>query len=125
MITSPYFTLAILMMACITFAVRYAFFARSINLKLYPQFKRLLVFTAPCILTAMVIPIMFQDGLANNLNDSLNNDLSLTNINALLNSSYFWAGLLAIGLSLMIRQTLLVIVLSMAGFYALRYFGLG
>ena len=120
MITPTYFTLAIVMMACITFAVRYAFFAKSINLKLYPQLKRLLVFTAPCILTAMVIPIMFQDGLAN----SLNSDLSLSNMNALLSSSYFWAGILAIGLSLMIRQTLLVIILSMAGFYTLRYFGL-
>lgn len=112
MITSAYFTLAIVMMACITFAVRYAFFTASINVRLHPQVKRLLAFTAPCILTAMTMPIMFQEGLNN------------ASFSGLLHSSYFWAGLLAIGLSLLIRQTLLVIVLSMAGFYALRYFGL-
>ena len=112
MITSSYFTVAIVLMACITFTVRYLFFTQSFQIRLHPRIERLLVFTAPCILTAMAVPIVFQDGL------------SKSGEMALLSSSYFWAGLLAIGLSLLIRQTLLVILLSMLGFYAMRYFGL-
>lgn len=113
MINSSGFTLAIIMMACITFAVRYAFFTTSFEIKLPSLVKRLLVFTAPCILTAMLIPIVFKAAL---------NDPSTTQ--HLINSSYFWSGLLAIGLSFMLRQTLIVIILSMLGFYTLRYFGL-
>lgn len=112
MITSSYFTAAIIVMAVITFTARYFFFTTSFQIRLHPRVEELLAFTAPCILIALVVPIVFQAGLAGSGGIEL------------LNSSYFWAGLLAIGWSLVIRQTLLVIILSMAGFYAMRYFGL-
>ena len=113
MITPAYFTAAIIVMAVITFISRYFFFTTAFQIRIHPRIEALFVFTAPCILIALVVPIVFQAGLAQ------------SGETGLLGSSYFWAGLLAVGLSLMIRQTLLVIILSMAGFYALRYVGLG
>ncbi|MEN6670356.1 AzlD domain-containing protein [Psychrobacter sp. B38] len=112
MITASYFTAAIVVMAVITFISRYFFFTTSFQIRIPPRIEALFVFTAPCILIALVVPIVFQAGLAES------GEIGL------LSSSYFWAGLLAIGLSVVIRQTLLVIILSMAGFYALRSFGL-
>ncbi len=109
MIQQQHFTLAIIMMAVITFSVRYAFFSGMIKIKLTPTIKNILTFTAPCVLTAMIIPIMFQEGL--------NSQFS-----AILHSSYFWAGIFSIVASLFIRQTLLVVILSMLVFYGLRNF---
>lgn len=110
MIQPAYFTLAILMMAVITFTVRYLFFSNSIEIKINDKIKTILSFTAPCILTAMLVPIAFKDVVA--LNTSM----------ALLSSSYFWASLCAVVLSLLLRNTLLVIVLSLLIFYGLNYF---
>ena len=112
MITPAYFTAAIVVMAVIKFISREFFFTTTFQIRIPPRVEALFVFTAPCILIALVVPIVFQAGLAE------------SGESGLLGSSYFWAGLLAVGLSVMVRQTLLVIVLSMAGFYALRYFGL-
>ncbi len=92
-------------MACITFAVRYAFFMRTAPIRLNRHARQFLLFTAPCILTAMWTPIVFNDAL-----------LTATLINP-----YLLAGLFAVGASLLIRQTLWVVVLSMVVFYGLRY----
>ncbi|PIE46193.1 MAG: branched-chain amino acid ABC transporter [Gammaproteobacteria bacterium] len=57
-------TLWIILMACITFAVRYAFFMRSVPIKLNRHARQFLIFTAPCILTAMWAPIVFAETIA-------------------------------------------------------------
>lgn len=119
MINPSDFTVAIIAMAVITFSVRYVFFINTVTFKLHPQLKNLLIFTAPCILTTMFIPIMFQDmfhGLKHTDADVIQMFASL------LNSSYFWACCITILLSLYIRQTLLVIILGMLAFYVLRLF---
>ncbi len=122
MIQQQHFTLAIMMMAIITFSVRYAFFSGMIKIKLTPTIKNILTFTAPCVLTAMIMPIMFQDILPTPQTDPdiLVQDCFLEF--DLLHSSYFWAGIFSIIASLFIRQTLLVVVLSMLVFYGLRNF---
>lgn len=114
MISQNLFTFAIIVMAVITFLVRYVFFTQVFNIKLTPPIQNLLIFTAPCVLTAMFIPIMFQDGF----------DLQLESFifSRLLTSSYFWASIFALISSLFIRQTLVVIILSMGMFYTLRLF---
>ncbi len=94
----------ILLMAGITFAVRYAFFARSLPIKLNRHARQFLMFTAPCVLTAMWTPIVFVD--------------SLQQSNLL--NPYLLAGLFAVVASLLIRHTLVVIGLSMLVFYLLR-----
>lgn len=113
MISPSYFTLAIFLMAVITFSVRYVFFMNVVDVKLHPYFKQILVFTAPCVLTAMFVPIMFQDLLS---------QTSSFSVLQLLTSSYFWASVAAIVLSVILRNTLAVILISMAIFYGLRLF---
>lgn len=98
-------TLWIVLMAVITFGVRYAFFARSLPIKLNRHAKQFLAFTGPCILTAMWTPIVFNE--------------AITSVDLL--NPYLLAGVFCVVASLLIRQTLLVIVLSMAVFYGLRY----
>lgn len=130
MINPQHFTYAILMMALITFSVRYAFFTSMVDIKLTPAIKNILTFTAPCVLTAMLVPIMFQDMLTMSTHGtsttSINTTATSTTIfqmgQSLMTSSYFWASMFALLASFFIRQTLLVIILSMLVFYALRLF---
>ncbi|PIE45207.1 MAG: hypothetical protein CSA45_04020 [Gammaproteobacteria bacterium] len=91
-------------MAVITFAVRYAFFARSLPIKLNRHAQQFLLFTGPCILTAMWTPIVFNEAIEH---------VDLLN-------PYLLGGLFTVVASLLIRQTLLVIILSMGFFYLLR-----
>ncbi len=92
-------------MACITFSVRYAFFMRSLPIKLNRHARQFLIFTAPCILTAMWTPIVFAESFRT----------------VILVNPYLLAGLFTVVASLLIRNTLLVIVLSMLCFYGLRW----
>ncbi len=94
-----------MLMACITFAVRYAFFMRSVPIKLNRHARQFLIFTAPCMLTAMWAPIVFGE--------------AVTHVNLL--NPYLLAGLFSVGASLLIRHTLTVIALSMTVFYSLRW----
>ena len=116
-------TLAIVMMALITFTVRYAFFTRKIDIKLNDTVKTMLTFTAPCVLTAMFVPIMFQAGLPT-LGEHGAGGNATGGFMDILHSSYFWAGVFAIVCSVLTRHTMLVIILSMAVFYGLRFYGL-
>lgn len=95
----------ILLMAGVTFFVRYAFFMQTVPIKLNRHARQFLIFTAPCILTAMWTPIVFKESFQTL--DWLN--------------PYLLAGLFAVWASLMIRQTLIVILLSMVVFYSLRF----
>lgn len=130
MINPQHFTYAILMMALITFSVRYAFFTSMVDIKLTPAIKNILTFTAPCVLTAMLVPIMFQDMLTMSIHGTSTTSINTTATTStifqmgqiLMSSSYFWASMFALLASFFIRQTLLVIILSMLVFYALRLF---
>ncbi len=112
MISSSYVTLAIVLMALITFSMRYFFFNNSFNIHLSDNVKNVLSFTAPCVLIAMVVPIMFQEWI------------TTQNISAIFTSSYMIAGIFCIVISMIIRHTLSVILLSMVIFYGLRFLGL-
>ncbi len=92
-------------MACVTFSVRYAFFMRTLPIKLNRHARQFLIFTAPCVLTALWTPIVFGDAVAE--------------LNAL--NPYVLAGGFAVVASLLIRNTLAVIGLSMGVFYFLRW----
>lgn len=93
-------------MAAITFSCRYLFFARSIDFVLGPRLKRLLSFAAPSVLTAMWVPIVFL-GHENSQFD-------------LLHSPFLYAGLMAILLSLKIKNTLVVVISAMSIFVLLN-----
>lgn len=55
--------IGILMMALLTFTSRYAFFSSRIKLTMNPSFQRFMGFTAPAILTAIWVPIVFSPSL--------------------------------------------------------------
>ncbi len=121
MIKSEYFTLAIMLMTMITFSVRYVFFMTSLNMQLNDKIKTILLFTAPCVLTTMIVPIMFQDLLRA---DFLQEGWLQTNGSmSVLSSGYLLASVCAIVFSRLMKNTLLVIVLSMLVFYGVRFMG--
>lgn len=100
------FWLVLLGMAGITFSCRYLFIANAVSFKLGPKLKRALSFTAPAVLTAMWVPIVFLGH-----QESANN---------FVRSPFLYAGLLTVVLSLKINNTLAVVMLSMGCFAALN-----
>lgn len=95
----------ILLMACITFTVRYAFFSQALSFELSEKSKQFLSFSGPCVLAAMTAPILFNESA-----------------DTWWLSPFLLAGILAIILSLLIKRTLLVVVLSMLCFFVLQGF---
>ncbi|CAM4270347.1 AzlD domain-containing protein [Pseudoalteromonas ostreae] len=49
----------ILLMACITFCTRYLFLHRDLPFKVGPKMQQFLSFSAPAVLTAIWVPIVF------------------------------------------------------------------
>lgn len=94
----------IIVMAGITFIVRYLFFAKMLRFRLNKPVAQFLSFTAPCILTAMFVPIVFNQPSGNAIIDP-----------------YLIAGLFGMLISVLFKNILLVVVLSM-GLFALLNF---
>jgi branched-subunit amino acid transport protein len=96
------FWLALIGMTCITFSCRYLFFSKTIPFELGTKAKRLLSYTAPSVLTAMWVPIVFlgHQGTSNEF----------------IFSPFLIAGLVTIVLSLRIKNTLTVVGLGMSLF---------
>ncbi len=53
------FWIALAGMTGITFSCRYLFFSKTVSFKLGPKVSRLLSYTAPSVMTAMWVPIVF------------------------------------------------------------------
>ncbi|RSD30869.1 AzlD domain-containing protein [Vibrio pectenicida] len=92
----------IFLMALITFACRYLFFMRSIPISLSSKTKQLLRYTAPSVLTAMWVPIVF-----------LEHGTSFYN---LYTSPFFYAGVITVLLSLKCNNTLMIVAGGMLAF---------
>jgi branched-subunit amino acid transport protein len=95
-----------LMLVCgaITFAIRYSFIAAAGHFQPPAWFVRLLPFVPVAALTALVAPdLLLVDG----------------GIDIGLGNSRLWAGLLAIGVAAIWRNTLLTIGLGFAVFFLL------
>ena len=93
-------------MSCITFTCRFLFFSKKLPFELGAKTKRALSYTAPSVLTAMWVPIVFL---------SEQNEQE-----AFFYSPFLIAGLISILLSLKVKNTLLVVILSIAAFMALK-----
>lgn len=100
------FWLILLGMTCITFACRYLFLSKSLPFELNAKAKSILSYTAPSVLTAMWVPIVF-------LSESNNEGSFFT-------SPFLIAGLVCVLLSLKLKNTLLIVVLSMSFFLAFQ-----
>ena len=102
--------LLILMMAVVTFAIRYTLFARANSIELPPKLEKALKFSAPCVLTAIWVPaILMPDG-----------DLAIH-----LDNPYLLGGIIAIAVALWKKNILLTIVSSMVFFFGYKLFILG
>jgi branched-subunit amino acid transport protein len=93
-------------MATTTFSCRYLFFAKTLNLRIGPKFKKAHTYTARSVLTAMWVPIVFSS--------------ELSETDTIFNSPYFYAGMFATLLSLKVKSTLIVAIGSMALFFMLK-----
>ncbi|WP_298940699.1 AzlD domain-containing protein [uncultured Psychromonas sp.] len=100
------FGLMLLGMSCITFACRFLFFCKKRPFELGEKTKLALSYTAPSVLTAMWVPIVF---------------LSYQHIEqSFFESPFLIAGLLSIILSLKLKSTLLIVVISIMVFITLQ-----
>jgi branched-subunit amino acid transport protein len=100
------FWLALLGMTAITFSCRYFFFSTTVPFKLGPKIKRLLSYTAPSVLTAMWVPIVFLG------HQESNNDF--------ISSPFLIAGVATVIFSLKIKNTLAVVMFGMSVFGLLK-----
>ena len=100
------FWISLVGMTCITFSCRYFFFSKTVPFKLGSKGKRLLSYTAPSVLTAMWVPIVFlghQDTSAE-----------------FITSPFLFAGVITVILSLKINNTFAIVALGMSAFVALK-----
>ena len=98
----------ILGMAVVTFGTRYAFFAESVRYQVGPKLRKLLGYSSFAILTAIWTPIMFSYNPTEGF-DYAGND-------------YLIAGMLAAVLAFVRVKTIIVVLLSTALFFALRFY---
>lgn len=95
----------ILLMAVVTFSVRYLFFITDLPFELNDKAKKFLQFTGPCVLSAMVAPIMFTP-----IDDLI------------IYSPYLLGGIATIAISLILRNTLMIVFFGMTIFVLLKNF---
>lgn len=98
-------SLYITVMAMITFFVRYAFFSNTIKINLNKKAIKLLTFTAPSILTAMWAPIIFGN---------------INQIEKIPENPFLISGLMTIIISLIVKNTLITVILSILIFILLK-----
>lgn len=97
----------ILFMAIITFACRYLFFMKSIPITLGLKTKQLLKYTAPSVLTAMWIPIVFLGHKTSEV--------------SLYSSPFLYAGIITLLASLKFKNTLSVVLIGMVSFVIIKW----
>lgn len=100
--------LTIALSALLTFALRFAFFSKLMPIKIGTRAYRLLQFTAPSILTAMWMPILIMP--KDQLWISVHNP-------------YLLAGCVAILLSIFVRKTIWIVIISLFAFLLLKQLG--
>jgi len=89
-------------MSCITFTCRYLFLSKTLPFELGTTVKSILSYTAPSVLTAMWVPIVFLSEIKVEQSFFI--------------SPFLIAGIICILLSLKLKSTWLVVLLSMVSF---------
>ncbi len=102
------FWLSLLGMSFITFFCRFFFFSKTVPFELSPKVKRVLSYTAPSVMTAMWVPIVFL-GHQESSGDFIT-------------SPFLIAGIATIVFSLLMKNTLAVVVFGMSIFGLLKIF---
>ncbi|WP_353170433.1 AzlD domain-containing protein [Acinetobacter rudis] len=96
----------ILAMSIIVFCNRYIFLEPRIRLKLPHILQRMLHYSAPCLLTAMCIPVIFYDA---------------QQFRPILTNAYLYAALATCAIYLMTKHLLTSAILGFISFYLLYY----
>ncbi|MCF2859174.1 AzlD domain-containing protein [Pseudoalteromonas sp. SMS1] len=91
-------------LACVTFATRYLFLIKHLPFTVGPKFLRFLSFSAPCVLTAIWVPIVFMP------NGELVSDVG---------NPYILGAVVAILLALRFKNLYVTVFGSLAVFFAL------
>jgi len=98
--------LLILLMAFVTFGIRYALYAKANAITLPAKLEQALKFSAPCVLTAIWVPaVLMPQG-----------ELAIT-----LQNPYLIGAIIALGIALWKRNILLTIVVSMSCFFVYKH----
>ena len=94
-------------MASITFASRYLLLMQSVPLSLGPRVRKLLTYTAPAVLTALWVPIVFEPTFA---------------VNQIIKPEYLIAALVAAILSRLVKNPLIAVMVSFITFITIKQF---
>ncbi len=95
------------LMALVTFYNRYAFFSPQLKFSIGPRLQSLLSYTAPAVLTALWVPIVFV---------SEHPDMEAKQLNWQLDNPYFCAGLITVAISAFVRKPLITVALGVLVF---------
>jgi branched-subunit amino acid transport protein len=95
-------------MTAITFSCRYFFFSKTVPFALGAKVKRLLSYTAPSVMTAMWVPIVFFGHQSSDAE--------------FITSPFLIAGVVTVILSLRLNNTLAIVALGMSAFVVLKVF---
>ena len=95
-------------MALITFYNRYAFFSPRLKFSIRPEIQSILQYTAPAVLTALWVPIVFvKDGT----------------LSTQWNDPYLLAGMVTVVVSATLKKPLPAVLIGVTVFYLCRVFG--
>lgn len=96
----------ILGLAAIVFFNRYYFLEPNVKVKLPLVMNKMLNYSAPCLLTAICIPVVFFDG---------------DNLKGIVDNPYIYAAIFCLVISIYLKRILLSVIASLVFFYFINF----
>ncbi|CAI3121357.1 hypothetical protein MWMV7_MWMV7_01238 [Acinetobacter calcoaceticus] len=96
----------ILGLAAIVFFNRYYFLEPNVKIKLPLVMNKMLNYSAPCLLTAICIPVVFFDG---------------DNLKGIVDNPYIYAAIFCLVISIYLKRVLLSVIASLVFFYFINF----
>ena len=96
----------ILGLAAIVFFNRYYFLEPQVQIKLPLILNKMLSYSAPCLLTAICIPVIFFDG---------------NHLRGVINNPYIYAAIFCIVIAMYQKKVLLSVIASLGVFYFINF----
>ena len=96
----------ILGLAAIIFFNRYYFLEPNVKVKLPVVVNKMLNYSAPCLLTAICIPVVFFDG---------------DNLKGIVDNPYIYAAIFCLVISIYLKRVLLSVIASLVFFYFINF----
>ncbi|RSO00891.1 AzlD domain-containing protein [Acinetobacter pittii] len=96
----------ILGLAAIVFFNRYYFLEPQVKIKLPLILNKMLNYSAPCLLTAICIPVIFFDG---------------NHLRGVINNPYIYAAIFCIVIAMHLKKVLLSVIASLGVFYFINF----